>query len=309
MAHVEEHFPIDVFAHYFRVTFFSMCQILGLNPSIVIAKAYTHMGIQIQHPHFVVLYDFAPYLADNIHEGLLQIKKGDINTLFYWYSILMYMYLYKNADFFAKEMELGRAVDGENMLVQVWSMDISWDRKDASYVRFDNCFLSRLKAWLVVNPPRIPVELHVFFRPMKRKPELKLKHNWGNIIPYFVSTVIRVYGFHGQPHIFPINVPLRLGFTKVMWQLGCIHEEDLTKKGKGTFFPDYTIVLYFVIFKGGWVHFGKVLSPYCLRVGTKRHSDPKGLFQMFRRRIKRTQMPHCFDFLEDLIKNEFDLNK
>lgn len=107
----------------------------------------------------------------------------------------------------------------------------------------------------------------------------------------------------------PFNVPLRLGFAKVMWQLGCIHEDELTKRDKGTFFPNYTIVPYFVILKGGWVHFEKVLSPYCLRVSTKRHSDPEGFYAMFRKIIKGTQLPHQFNFLEDLIRNEFDLNK
>lgn len=100
----------------------------------------------------------------------------------------------------------------------------------------------------------------------------------GDIIPYFVSTFIRIYGFYGQPHIFIFNVPLGLGFAEVMWQLGCIHEDELTKSGKGTFFLDYTIIPYFVILKGGWVHFEKILSPYCLRVGIKRHSDLEGFY-------------------------------
>lgn len=136
----------------------------------------------------------------------------------------MYMILYKNVDFFAKEMEFRWVVDGENMPVQIWIMEMSWDKKDSSYVRFDNYFASGLRARLIVNPPRIPVELHDFLRPMERRPYLKLEHNWGDVIPYSVSTVIRVYGFHGESHIFPINVPLRLGFAEVMWQIGCIHE-------------------------------------------------------------------------------------
>lgn len=109
--------------------------------------------------------------------------------------MLMYIILYKNTDLFAKEMELRRVVDGENMSVQVWSMDMSWDGKDASYLRFDNCFVSNLRARLIVNPSRIPVELYDFLRPKERRPELKLEHNWGDIIPSFVSIVIRVYGF------------------------------------------------------------------------------------------------------------------
>lgn len=50
---------------------------------------------------------------------------------------------------------------------------MSWDIKDASYVRFDNCFASRLRTWLIVNPPRIPIELYDFLRPMEKRLELK----------------------------------------------------------------------------------------------------------------------------------------
>lgn len=79
---VEVPFPIDSFAHYFKATFFTLCQILGFHPGTIVPKSYMHMGIQIQHPHFAVIYDFSPYLVDKIREGLLQIKKGGIDTSF-----------------------------------------------------------------------------------------------------------------------------------------------------------------------------------------------------------------------------------
>lgn len=131
----------------------------------------------------------------------------------------------------------------------------------------------------------------------------------GGYNSFFYEHNYKIVWFRGQPHVLPFNGPLRLGFVEVMWQLDYIDEDDLTKRGKGTFFPDYTIVPYFVVLKGGWVHFEKVLSPYCLRVSTKRHSDLEGFYAMFRKRIKGTQLPHQFNFIEDFVRNEFDLDK
>ena len=161
----------------------------------------------------------------------------------------------------------------------------------------------------MVNVPRIPQEGHDFLRLKERKPELRVLHNWGDIIPYPVSTVLRIYGFQGTPHILPYNVPPRLGFAEVMWQMGCIHEDNLTGKGKGTFFPDYTVVSDFTFSKGGWTHFDKFFVDYHMRFGPRRQHDPEGFFALFRKRIKGGKFAHEFNFPEDLIRNEFDLNR
>lgn len=128
----------------------------------------------------------------------------------------------------------------------------------------------------------------------------------GDIIPYPVSTIIRVYGFPSEPHILPFNVPLRLDFGEVMWQIGCIHVKELKGRGKGTIFPDYTVIPYFIIIKGGYVHFDKLFAPYHLGVNLARHSDPEGFYNMFKERIKGGLVPHEHNFPEDIIRNEFD---
>lgn len=55
---------------------------------------YMFMAIQTQHLDFLVIFYFAPYLEDKIHEGLLDIKNNVLSTNFYWYSLLMHMFLF-----------------------------------------------------------------------------------------------------------------------------------------------------------------------------------------------------------------------
>lgn len=110
--------------------------------------------------------------------------------------------------------------------------NLTCNKEITSYVKFDHCLASRLSVRLMVNVPRIPEEFNHFLRPKGRKSELKVYHNWGDIIPYPVSTILRVYGFQGAPHITPYNVPSRVGFIEVMWKIGCIHDDNLTGRGK-----------------------------------------------------------------------------
>jgi hypothetical protein len=159
----------------------------------------------------------------------------------------------------------------------------------------------------VENVPIILEDLHDFLRLKERKPKLKICHNWGDIIPYLVSTVIRVSSFQGTPHIFPYNVPPRLGLAEVLWQIGCIQDDNLTGKGKGTFFPDFIVIYNFVIAKDGWTYFEKYFEVYHLKTSPNKQYDPKGFFTLFRTRIKGAKLVHQMNFPEDLIRNEFNL--
>ena len=66
---------------------------------------------------------------------------------------------------------------------------------------------------------------------MENPHNLKVSHNWGDIIPYSVSTIIRIYGFKGTPHVLPYQVPLKVGVAKFLWQLGGVEEKFLHKSG------------------------------------------------------------------------------
>ena len=49
--------------------------------------------------------------------GLIRIAKGELDKLFYWYSILMYIFLYKGSTVIGGDMKLMKESEGVKMLV------------------------------------------------------------------------------------------------------------------------------------------------------------------------------------------------
>ena len=94
---------------------------------------------------------------------------------------------------------------------------MTWDAKNVSFVRFDRYFSSKLRCLLLKENPTIPKALIDFIKPMDNPSSLQVSHNWGNIIPYSLSTIIRVDGFQGTPHVFPSQMPLKIGIAMVLW--------------------------------------------------------------------------------------------
>ena len=113
----QEPFRLNCFGKPFLATFYSLCQILGFSLGAVMPIAYMFMGVQIQHPNFSIMYDFASFLAERIDEGLSKLQKGDIGTQLFWYSMLMHMFLFRNTDFFVEKMNLRQSVNGERLPV------------------------------------------------------------------------------------------------------------------------------------------------------------------------------------------------
>lgn len=201
-------------------------------------------------------------------------------------------------------MELMRQKDGEDMPVQLWSLTMTWDKKDHSFPNFHKRFAARLRMLFVLDNPRVPSVLAELIRPNQFAKNLSIVHNWGDVIFYNVSTVIRLYGFRGIPFILPYQVPLRIGIAEFFRQLGDIEECALTGKSKGTFFPNVTIAHQFIIAKGGWVHMNKILAPYHMATAIARVADPKGFYnEMFRKKTKGAMINHIFNFPEDIVRN------
>ena len=119
--------------------------------------------------------------------------------------------------YFFREMFLKKQQEGEAMPVQLWSADMTREVENASFVRFDRYFSSKLRCLLFKYNPRIPKALMHLVRPMDEPHNMKVSHNWGDIIPYSVSIVIRIYGYKGTPHVLPYQVPLKVGVTKFLW--------------------------------------------------------------------------------------------
>ena len=76
-----------------------------------------------------------------------------------------------------------------------------------------------------------------------------VSHNWGDIIPYPISFVIRVYDFLGRPHVLSFYLPLKIGIVDLLWHIGTIEERDILGKGKDTFFLIVTVAHDFFFFK------------------------------------------------------------
>ena len=66
------------------------------------------------------IFDFVTFLAQDIHNGLIRIAKGVMDKPFFWYSILMYICLYKGSALIEKDMKLTKEYNGDKMLVQLW---------------------------------------------------------------------------------------------------------------------------------------------------------------------------------------------
>lgn len=271
---------------------------------------YMLMMAQILNLSLAVAYDFAPYLVDVIHEGLIGINNAKVDRPFGRYSMLMHMFLFKGVEYFGKDMDLPRERDGEDMPVQLWSADMSWDREDASYLKFDRCFASKLRILLCQENPRIPKVLLEFIRLKEFAKSIKIVHNWGDIILYPISTIFRVYGFSGTQYFLPYQVPLKIGIAEIMRQIGGLQEVELTNKGRGTIFPTITMTHQFVVIKGGWLHFEKFLQPYRLSTIVARFADLEDFLNgMFRKKVRCSHKIHQFHFPEDLIRNEFNLDQ
>ena len=60
-----------------------------------------------------IIFDFASYIAEEIHIGLNGIAKRNVEKIFGHYSLLMHMFLFKGLTYFEKEMVLNREHEGE----------------------------------------------------------------------------------------------------------------------------------------------------------------------------------------------------
>ena len=75
--------------------------------------SFMYMMVQIASFGVDVIFDFASFLAEEIHTGLIGIAKGNLKRTFGHYSLLMHMFLFKGVTYFDDEMELNREENGE----------------------------------------------------------------------------------------------------------------------------------------------------------------------------------------------------
>ena len=107
------------------------------------------MMAQILQYGMTSIFYFATYLLEKKHYGLIRIAKGEMDKPFYWYSILMYICLYKGMAVIGRDMNLTKESEGVKMPMQLWNADVTFKVLGASYVHFDKFFASRLRGLLV----------------------------------------------------------------------------------------------------------------------------------------------------------------
>lgn len=255
------------------------------------------------------IFYFASYLAEEIHNGFIGIRKGKVDMPFFSYSFLMYMCLYKGVSIFAKDMKLELEKDGEKLLVQLWSVDMTWEVTDASFIHLNMYFSSKMRIFLTRDNLQIHQPLLELIRPKDHAKGLKFSHNQEEIIPYSISTIFKVYDFQGKPHVFPYQVPLKLGVSKFLWQVGGLEERELVGRSRGTFFPNFTVIHNFVLTKGGQRHLGKFLEKYQMAQSHSCFIDSKGFYDMLKERTKAKSYEQIVYFPKDIIRNQFSLQE
>ena len=94
------------------------------------------------------ILDFPTYLDRCINEGFIALKQGK-QIPFRWYSMLMYLILFKCQDYFAQGFDLEIEKDGEKLPVQLWITILSLDWEGAIMSPFENDFAYTLRRKLV----------------------------------------------------------------------------------------------------------------------------------------------------------------
>ena len=109
--------------------------------------------------------------------------------------------------------------------------------------------------------------------------------------------------------MLPYQVPFKVGFKEILWQIGGLEELELTGRSRGSIFPTCTVAHQFVIIKGGWVFLYRVLNPYKMATTHPKFNDSEGYFEIFRQRAKAKAHKHEFYYPENIIRNEFSLEE
>lgn len=173
----QEPFSLSMFTLRDKGMYWALCQVLGEDAEANMPNHYLLMIAQILNPSLAITFDYASFIGDAIHGGLIGIKNGKVDRPFGWYSLLMHLFLFKGGDYFASGLDLVKEKEGEKMPIQLWSTLLSWDREDASFLKFDKYFASKIRTLLYSENPRIPKVLLEFIRPKEFAENIKIVHN------------------------------------------------------------------------------------------------------------------------------------
>ena len=111
--------------------------------------------------------------------------------------------------------------------VQLWSNLWNGFYPFPNSISFYNDFLFPIMRMIVPNMERVPRVVQKFLRPTLCYDEVKLSHNWGDILLFGNTTIMRLYGCTHPPYILPRFVLERLGILEFFQQLILMDREHL----------------------------------------------------------------------------------
>lgn len=111
-----EPFSLNLFTLRAKGLYWSLWQILKEDAESNMPTHYMLIIAQILNPCLAMTFDYASYITDAIHEGLIGIKNGKVDRPFGWYSLLMHLFLFKGGDYL-NGMDLMKEKDGEKMSI------------------------------------------------------------------------------------------------------------------------------------------------------------------------------------------------
>jgi hypothetical protein len=86
----------------------TLCRVFGEDEGEFMPVSFMYMITQLSSFSVDIVFDFASYLANEIHSGLVGITKGKVEKPWGHYSLLMHIFLFKGRTYFGKEMVLNR---------------------------------------------------------------------------------------------------------------------------------------------------------------------------------------------------------
>ena len=174
----------------------------------------------------VVHYDYAAYIADKIHEQLMNLER---ERVFRYTSYIYHLFLFYQPDGFPIPLKKLDA-QGKPRSVVFWSSifhHVSYS--PYTYCEFIDLFIHPAMTLLFgVPPPRLTDE-------MQRILHLSKTYNIGDWYFYQHHTVIRIYGCELAPYRLPRYVPMRLFSLEYFRQFGnadMIHFHSKNKKAQ-----------------------------------------------------------------------------
>ena len=199
--------------------------ILGFKTSeIVDETVFALMSMFTPRQPPAVKYDYATFIANKIHEQLLNLERERVfKYTSYIYHLLLY-YQYESFPVVLKKLD----ATGERRSVIFWSLvfhHVSYS--PYTYCEFIDLFVYPANCLLSTDPPpRLTDEIQKIL-------QLSKSYSIGDWYFYQNHTVIKIYGCELAPYRLPKYVPMRLFSLEYFQQFGnadMIHFYSRSKK-------------------------------------------------------------------------------